>query len=171
MWHNRVLWSLILVLLGTWPHFSDPPSGFTRTAGRDDPQLGFSFRLWTRDFSFCLVLFLRLYLFVMLLVFLLAVIGDVILFVFCYVSACKWRLLWTYGRTYFLLVLLAGDVIQSRPEYRYRSASMRTRTTIHDAAPLPEMRDFTIKASFTDVQNMEHRGIHSLLLDMIMVSR
>ena len=125
--------------------------------------------MMTRDFSFCLVLFLRLYLFVMLLVFLLAVIGDVILFVYCYVSACKWRLLWTYGRTYFLLVLLAGDIIQSRPEYRYRSASMRT--TIHDAVPLPEMRQFTIKASFTDVQNMEHQGIHCMLLDMIVVAR
>ena len=168
MWHNRVLWSLILVLLGTWPHFSDPPSGFTRTAGREDPQLGFSFRLWTRDFSFCLVLFLLLYLFVMLLVFLLAVIGDVILFVYCYVSACKWRMLWSYGRTYFILALLAGDVIQSRPEYRYQSASMRT--TIHDSVPLPDSRDFTIKSSM-EVQNMERRGIHNMLMDMVVVAR
>ena len=125
--------------------------------------------MMTRDFSLSLVLFLRLYLFVMLLVFLLAVIGDVILFVYCHVSACKWRMLWSYGRTYLILALLAGDVIQSRPEYRYQSASMRT--TIYDEAPLPDMRNFEFKASATDVQNMERQGIHSMLSDMVVVAR
>ena len=169
MWLNRVLRSLILILLGTWPHFDDPPSGFTRTAGRDDPRLGFSWQMMTRDFSLSLVLFSLLYLFVMLSVFLLAVIGDVILFVYCYVSACKWRMLWSYGRTYLILALLAGDVIQSRPEYRYKSNSMRT--TIHDAAPPPDMRNFEFDASVTDVQNMERQGIHSMLSDMVVVAR
>ena len=165
---DRVLWSLILVMVGTWSHFSDPPSGFSGTVSREEPRLVFSPQTRTRDFSFFLILYLLFRFFVYLLVFILAVVVGVFLFVRCFASACKWRMLWSHGRTTTLLLLiLAIDSTKIRPAYN----GMSTPSLYLAADSLPECGEFAITTLFTDIRRMEVPCIHSMLLDMVEVAR
>ena len=165
---HRVLWSLIVVMVGTWSHFSDPPSGFSGTASREEPRLVFSPRTRTRDFSIFLILYLLFRFFVYLLVFILAVVVGVFLFVRCFASACKWRMLWSHGRTITLLLLiLAIDATRIGPVYRDKSIP-----SLYAAVQsLPECGEYAITAPFMDIRRMEISSIHLMLLDMVKVAR
>ena len=165
---DRVLWSLILVMVGTWSHFSDPPSGFSGTVSREEPRLVFSPQTRTRDFSFFLILYLLFRFFVYLLVFILAVVVGVFLFVRCFASACKWRMLWSHGRTTtLLLLLLAFDATRISTVYRGKSTPSLY-AAVHS---LPECGDFAITAPFQDIRRMETPSLHLMLLDMVAISR
>ena len=164
----RILWFLILALLGTWSHFSDPPSGFSGTVSREEPRLVFSPQTRTRDFSFFLILYLLFRFFVYLLVFFLAVVLGVFLFVRCFASACKWRMLWSHGRTNkLLLLILAFDATRIGPAYCGKS----TPSLYSAVYSLPECGDFAITAPFQDMRRMEIPSIHLMLLDMLAISR
>ena len=165
---DRISWFLILALLGTWSHFSDPPSGFSGTVSREEPRLVSSQQLRTGDFSFFLILFLLFRFFVYLLVFILAVVIGVYLFVRCFASACKWRLFWSHGRTNTLLLLiLAFDATRISPAYRGQS----TPSLYSAVNSLPECGDFAITAPFQHTRRMEIPSIHLMLLDMLAISR
>ena len=165
---DRVLWSLILVMVGTWSHFWDPPSGFSGTVSREEPRLVFSPQTRTRDFSFFLILYLLFRFFVYLLVFILAVVVGVFLFVHCFASACKWRMLWSHGRTNMLLLLiLAIDATRIGPAYRGKS----TPSLYSAVYSLPACGEFVITAPFEDIRRMEIPSIRLMLLNMVEVAR
>ena len=144
------------------------PSGFSRTVSREEPRLGFCLQARTRDFSFFLILYLLFRFFVYLLVFFLAVVLGVFLFVRCFASACKWRMLWSHGRTNkLLLLILAFDATRIGPAYCGKS----TPSLYSAVYSLPECGEFVITAPFEDIRRMETPNIRLMLLDMVEVAR
>ena len=155
------------LLLVTWPHFCDPPSG-SRFEARDDPRVGSALQhLSMVAFSLYLDYFLPLAFIVISFVSFLGVFLSVA-FLFCVANACKWQLLHDHGRTrtktLVLVALLLTDATCPKPRPQYLGG--QAPTPVGCASPVPEFGDYAITASYADTKNMEHAGIRRMLLIM-----
>ena len=127
---NRVTFVFFALLLGTWPHFQDPPSG---NAARDDPRVGSA----PQRVSPLSLFFLPLVLFVHSIVIFLTVAIGVLSFVFVATFGGVWRVLYDfYGRTWdfhsklaLLLLLLLGNAARMP----FQAQRMSTEPTSFDA--------------------------------------
>ena len=154
---------LVALMLVTWAHFSDPPSG---NAIRNDPRVVSTQQQPARPFSFFLMLMLVLRLFVMAFVISLAIVLGVILFVFCIANSCKWQLfVKLYGRTWtfnvkrsFLLLLLLSH--SARIPFRSTRASPPNRNGFTASG----FRDFAAVVHYKFLTDDVHAQIRKWLL-------
>ena len=163
----RMGWVTAALLLVTWPHFCDPPSGIACEA-RDDPRVGSALQhLSLVAFSLYLDCFLPLAFIVVSIVTFMGLFLSVA-FLFCVANACKWQLLNDHGRTrtktLVLVALLLTDATCPRPRPQYLGG--QAPTPILCASPVPDFGDYATTASYADTRNMEHAGIRRMLLIM-----
>ena len=181
---NRVTFVFFALLLGTWPHFQDPPSG---NAARDDPRVGSA----PQRVSPLSLFFLPLVLFVHSIVIFLTVAIGVLSFVFVATFGGVWRVLNDfYGRTWdfrtkraLLLLLLLG----SAARLPFNAQRMSTEPTSFDAetSTPPGFREIVAAAHvicfdeipcFVDgwrIERIRRRSIrnyeHSLIKQMLLL--
>ena len=164
----RMGWVTAALLLVTWPHFCDPPSGFAFEA-RDDPRVGSALQHMSMvAFSLFLDYFLPLAFIVVSFVTFIGLFLSVAFLFVCVANACKWQLLHDHERTrtktIILVALLLTDATRPRPRPQYLGG--QAPTPILCASPVPEFGDCAITASYVDTRNMEHAGIRRMLLIM-----
>ena len=163
-------WATTCLLLVTWPHFSDPPSGFEV---KEDPRVGSALQeMLTVAFSFFLDCFLPLFLFVQSFLSFIGIWLSVA-FLSCFASACKWQLLHDDGQTRtkwkLLLILLIAEASRPTPRPVHFGGSMPT--PVFFERPVPESGEFTLTTSYGDERNMEHAGVRRMLLLMAGLER